>query len=126
MNKIQIHSPAGVDIVKKKWGEEVIINNTQEYCGKILRFKPNGMFSMHYHCEKSESWFINKGEFIMDYIDTETAERKTTVLKEGMVVDIPKYQPHKLFTLDGGEIFEVSTQHFDDDSYRIEKGDSQK
>ena len=25
-----------------------------------------------------------------------------------------------------GEIFEASTPHYDDDSYRIEKGDSQK
>ena len=126
MNKIQFYSPAGVEHVNKKWGEEVIIHNGYEYCGKILRFKPNGMFSMHFHAEKSESWYVNKGEFVMDYIDTETAERKTIVLKQGMVVDIPKYQPHKLFTLDGGEIFEVSTQHFDDDSYRVEKGDSQK
>jgi len=34
--------------------------------------------------------------------------------------------PHQLITGEqGGEIFEVSTEHFDDDSYRVEKGDSQ-
>jgi hypothetical protein len=33
--------------------------------------------------------------------------------------------PHQLKAIDESEIFEVSTQHFDDDSYRIDKGDSQ-
>jgi hypothetical protein len=32
-------------------------------------------------------------------------------------------QPHQLEALEDGEIFEVSTQHFDTDSYRIWKGD---
>jgi len=126
MNKIAIFKSDELDVIEKAWGEEVIINNGYDYCGKILRFRKGGMFSMHFHVHKSESWYVNKGEFIMDYIDPETAIRKTVVLTEGMVVDIPKYQPHKLYTLDGGEIFEVSSQHFDDDSYRVEKGDSQR
>lgn len=126
MEKIKIHAPAGVEVIKKSWGEEVIIHNSEDYCGKILRFKPQSMFSMHFHARKAESWFINKGDFVMDYIDTKTAQRKTTILREGMVIHIPRLQPHKLTTLDGGEIFEVSNQHFDDDSYRVEKGDSQK
>jgi hypothetical protein len=31
-----------------------------------------------------------------------------------------------LIALTDGEVFEVSTQHFDSDSYRVWKGDSQK
>jgi hypothetical protein len=33
-------------------------------------------------------------------------------------------QPHQLEALTEGVIFEVSTQHFDSDSYRIWKGDT--
>jgi hypothetical protein len=31
--------------------------------------------------------------------------------------------PHQLFAETDGEIFEISTQHFDSDSYRVQKGD---
>jgi hypothetical protein len=31
--------------------------------------------------------------------------------------------PHQLYAMEEGEIIEVSTQHFDSDSYRIYKGD---
>ena len=35
-------------------------------------------------------------------------------------------QPHQLEDLTDGIVFEVSTEHFDSDSYRVWKGDSQK
>ena len=45
---------------------------------------------------------------------------------EGDCITIERGMPHQLIALeDGSEIFEVSTQHFDEDSYRIRKGDSQ-
>jgi hypothetical protein len=31
--------------------------------------------------------------------------------------------PHQLEAITDGEIFEISTQHFDSDSYRVQKGD---
>ena len=34
-------------------------------------------------------------------------------------------QPHQLEAMTDGTVFEVSTQHFDEDSYRVWKGDSQ-
>jgi hypothetical protein len=34
-------------------------------------------------------------------------------------------QPHQIEALTDGEIFEVSTHHEDEDSYRVWKGDSQ-
>ena len=50
----------------------------------------------------------------------------STIVKEGACITIERGQPHQLVALeDGSEIFEVSTQHFDEDSYRIRKGDSQ-
>ena len=46
-------------------------------------------------------------------------------LKKGDVVRQRVGQPHQLFALTDGEVFEVSTQHFDEDSYRVFAGDSQ-
>jgi len=47
-------------------------------------------------------------------------KRNFTALKQGDCVYIEKGFPHKLIALDdNATIIEVSTQHFDSDSYRI-------
>ena len=111
----------------KAWGEEIWIHNDEKYCGKILRFKNNGKFSLHFHIKKEETWYVNKGAFILNIIDPTAANKKQYFLSPGDIIEIPKGVPHQLSaTEEDSEIFEVSTQHFEDDSYRIEKGDSQK
>lgn len=112
--------------VPKGWGEEVIITNNEKYCGKILRFKRGAKFSMHYHLIKDETWYVNDGLFIYRWIDTNTAEVHEQQLSLGDVVRQYSGQPHQLEAITDGEIFEVSTQHFDSDSYRVWKGDGQK
>lgn len=112
-------------IVKKGWGREIWIHNDEEYCGKVLQFdKKWSKFSMHYHVAKKESWYISKGFFAYHYYDT-VAGRKTYIqVGVGDCITIERGQPHQLIAMeDNSELFETSTQHFDEDSYRIEKGD---
>jgi len=108
--------------VPKGWGGETIIVNNELYCGKILVFNEGCKFSMHYHLIKQETWYVIKGEFEFSWIDTEKGETHTKMLYEQDVVTIPIGMPHQLKALQDGEIFEVSSQHFDSDSYRISKG----
>lgn len=108
--------------VPKGWGSELIIVNNEKYCGKILIFREGCQFSMHYHIIKQETWYVNKGVFKFTWINTETAEQHTKTLEEGDVVTIPIGLPHQLKAITDGEIFEISTQHFDSDSYRVWKG----
>ena len=112
--------------IPKGWGKEMIITNNQLYSGKILMFKKGCKFSMHYHLIKDETWFIAEGEFLYRWIDTETADIYEEELKPGDVVRQLPGQPHQLMAHTDGSIIEVSTEHFDDDSYRVSKGDSQK
>ena len=112
--------------VPKGWGEELIIENNEMYCGKLLIFKAGCKFSMHYHMIKDETWYVDKGEFIYRWIDTETAEIHEQHLKAGDIVRQRPGQPHQLEAKTEGTIFEVSTTHSDSDSYRVWKGDSQK
>ena len=112
--------------IPKGWGKEMIITNNQLYCGKILMFKKGCKFSMHYHLIKDETWFIAEGEFLYRWIDTETADIYEEELKPGDVVRQLPGQPHQLMAHTDGSIIEVSTEHFNDDSYRVSKGDSQK
>ena len=111
--------------VPKGWGEELIIENNEMYCGKLLIFKKGCKFSMHYHLIKDETWYVDKGEFIYRWIDTDTAETIEQKLKVGDVVRQRVGQPHQLIALTDGTIFEVSTQHIDEESYRVMKGDTQ-
>ena len=107
--------------VEKKWGYELWIHNDADYCGKLLVFTKSGnKFSMHYHMIKDETWYVQKGAFQFDWIDTENGERCYTQIQEGDVIEIKKGLPHQLTALtEEATIFEVSTQHFDEDSYRI-------
>jgi len=120
-SKLKIHER----IIPKKWGEEIIIHNSEKYCGKILRFNRGAKFSMHFHKLKTETWYVTAGAFRLTWIDTRNAERHEDMIGVGNIIHIDPATPHQLEAILAGEIFEVSTQHFDDDSYRIEKGDSQ-
>ena len=111
--------------VPKGWGEEIIIENNEMYCGKVLIFNQGCKFSMHYHMIKDETWYVEYGEFLYRWIDTETADINEEKLVEGDVVRQRPGQPHQLEALSNGRIFEVSTHHEDSDSYRVLPGDSQ-
>ena len=111
--------------IPKGWGHEVIFENNELYCGKLLNFKQGAKFSMHYHMVKDETWNVQEGEFIYRWINTETAEVNERTLKVGDTVRQYPGQPHQLEALTDGVVYEVSTEHFDNDSYRVWKGDSQ-
>jgi len=127
MEKPKVHNVTECPSCKipKGWGEEIIITNNELYCGKLLCFKEGLKFSMHYHMIKDEPWYVDEGQFIYRWIDTETAEVHEQILNVGDVVRQRPGQPHQLEAITKGVIFEVSTQHFDSDSYRVWKGDTQ-
>lgn len=112
--------------VPKGWGSEIIFANNDLYCGKLLNFNKGAKFSMHFHLIKDETWYVAKGKFLLHWIDTDTSARLTEVISVGDVVRNRQGEPHQLEALEDSTIFEVSTRHFDSDSYRIEPGDSQK
>ena len=113
--------------VDKGWGYEIIWATNDKYCGKIMCFEhPGAKFSMHFHREKEETWFVNAGQFMLKYIDTKTAEHKEQLLKQGDVWHNPPLQPHQLIAMQPNSIiFEVSTADSVEDNYRIAPGDSQ-
>jgi mannose-6-phosphate isomerase-like protein (cupin superfamily) len=113
-------------IVPKGWGHEVIIVNNDLYCGKILHFNTGAKFSMHFHMKKMETWYVTSGLFLFRWINTRNADIIEEVLRPGDTITNMVGEPHQIICQQEGDIFEVSTQHFDSDSYRVGKGDSQK
>jgi len=111
------------EIVTKGWGKEIIFINNDEYCGKILCFNKGKRFSMHYHILKKETWYVAKGKFLLQWIESNTGTTYSEYLMVGDVITNERGEAHQLIALEDSEVFEVSTKHYDNDSYRIYKGD---
>ena len=112
--------------VKKGWGSEEIWVTNDKYCGKLLHFNTGAKFSMHFHAEKEETWYVLSGKFQVRYIDTKTADEYVNCLGVGDVWHNNTLVPHQLICFEAGTIIEVSTPDSVEDNYRVARGDSQK
>jgi mannose-6-phosphate isomerase-like protein (cupin superfamily) len=113
-------------LVPKGWGSEFIFATNDKYCGKFLNFETGAKFSMHFHAVKDETWYVQSGKFIVQYIDTTNAEVKDKYLQVGDTWHNPPLLPHRLICVEKGSIIEVSTPDSVEDNYRVMAGDSQK
>ena len=114
-------------VIKKGWGHELIWESNEKYCGKMLVFyKVGNQFSMHFHKNKDETWYVHKGKFLLNWIDTDTASTNTVHLKEGDTWRNMPLVPHQLKALEENSIIiEISTEDYPHDNYRVAPGDSQ-
>ena len=113
-----------IKFVPKGWGFEKWIVNCEEYCGKLLYFVKGKKCSWHYHKLKDEVFYIQSGRVLVRYSDDDDIENSSTiVLGKGDNFHVYRGLRHQMYALEDTELFEFSTQHFDEDSYRILKGD---
>lgn len=111
--------------VEKGWGHEQIWVTNDKYCGKVLTFNQGAKFSMHFHREKMETWYVLSGKFKLRVIDTTNASILEYDLVVGDVWHNDVLVPHQLICVEAGKIIEVSTPDSVEDNYRIQPGDSQ-
>ena len=117
-----LHIP--IKFVKKGWGYEKWIVNNDLYCGKILFFERGKKCSWHYHKVKDETFYVQSGEILLRYGEHDDLERSKTInLKPGDKFYVPPGLRHQMTGIADTELFEFSTQHFEDDSYRVIRGD---
>ena len=113
-----------INFVSKGWGFEKWIVNTEEYCGKLLYFVKGKKCSWHYHKLKDETFYIQSGKILLKYSDSDDiSDANEIILNKGDKFHIYRGLRHQMFALEDTELFEFSTQHFDEDSYRLERGD---
>ena len=113
-----------IEFVPKGWGFEKWIVNCEEYCGKLLYFVKGKRCSWHYHKLKDEVFYIQSGKILLKYSDSDEIEGSNKIiLEKGDRFHIYRGLRHQMYALEDTELFEFSTQHFDEDSYRILKGD---
>jgi mannose-6-phosphate isomerase len=111
--------------IKKGWGHELIWATNEKYCGKLMKFNTGAKFSMHFHKDKDESWYVLDGEFLVHWINTLNADVITSILKTGDTWRNEPCEPHQLECIKEGTIVEVSTPDSVEDNYRVSPGDSQ-
>ena len=108
-------------VVDKEWGYEIWMANNEvnDYCGKILHIVQGHKFSMHFHRDKHETFYILKGKVLLKTIKTEDTEIEEVILEEGDAYEINRLVPHQVEALEEADIIESSTFHRDEDSYRV-------
>ena len=100
------------EIYEKVWGREEWIVNNDKYCGKKLVLDKGKRCSLHHHKIKDETFYVQDGKVLMELGKVER------VMNVGEVIEIHRGELHRFSGLEDSVIFEFSTQHFDNDSYR--------
>ena len=113
-----------IKFVPKGWGFEKWIVNNEEYCGKLLYFVKGKRCSWHYHKLKDEVFYIQSGRILVKFSEEDDIESVGQItLGPGDNFHVYRGLRHQMIALEDTELFEFSTQHFDEDSHRIIKGD---
>lgn len=113
-----------IKVIPKKWGFEKIIVNNRKYCGKLLYLVKDNNTSLHYHKLKDETFYIQSGKAKVLYSDDQPDmldKIEQIILNRGDAFYVPPFRVHQIIALEDTELFEFSTQHFDEDSIRIEE-----
>jgi len=113
-----------MNYVEKGWGYERWIVNKPEYCGKLLFFEQGKRCSWHYHEKKDEVFYLQSGQMLVKYAEHDNLnEAEEIILNPGDNFYIFTGLRHQMIALKDSELFEFSTEHFDEDSIRVVKGD---
>ena len=98
--------------ISKKWGNEVVLTNTEHYCAKNLLVDPGRICSLHRHVKKHETFIVQEGEGVI-----EVAGQAFEVVPMAFV-HIAAGTWHRFWSSKGMKLLEVSTHHDDDDVER--------
>ena len=106
---------------KTTWGTEIVWASTDKYCAKLLMFTESGSkTAVQFHKERSKTWFVNEGTFVVRWVDTDKGLAKETIIKQGEVVEVPALRPYQLESLlPNGVIFESGTAEVENDTFRL-------
>lgn len=138
-----------INYVQKVWGFERCLVNNEKYCAKHLHIQRRYECSTHYHALKDETFYIFAGvvdlyvcdvskilkpqtaflcvEDVLKYHkkllkrkEEVLANLKKITLKKGEQYRLTPFIAHKFRAkTSGAVILEVSTTHFEQDSYRL-------
>lgn len=104
----------------KYWGEICTIVN-RSYAGKRLVFRKGQHSSLHYHCDKTETYFVHSGRLLVR-LRAGRGEDRFFILSAGSTFTIPRGLMHQDGGIEDTVIIEISTHDEDADSFIVEDG----
>ena len=104
------------NIVQKAWGHEEWIANNAKYCGKKMVFNGGFQCSWHHHKIKDETFYVQSGRIVLETEINGVYEKR--IMMPGDVSHVSPFEWHRLSAIDNTELFEFSTFHMEEDSYR--------
>lgn len=107
-------------VTEKIWGTETLMTNEDLYCSKFLKINYGFQCSLHKHFKKKETFSVLEGEVILETKINEDAPIITEILKPGDTRLIVPGMYHRFASKYGAIMLETSTNHSDDDVFRLE------
>lgn len=105
--------------VKKVWGEEKWIINNELYCYKKLYVHKGYRCSRHHHKVKDETFYIVDGRLFIE-LQPDGGESRFITAISGDTIRVKPNTWHWFGGVEETLMYEISTHHEDDDSYRDE------
>ena len=113
-------------VLRREWGDEIIVAETAHYLGKVLKMKAGTKGGLQYHVEKDETFYLVSGEACVICHDDYTVNSVTVPgiamrrMFAGESYHIPPGAVHQVEAVTDCVFFETSTPHHDD-RVRVEK-----
>jgi len=114
LSKIEISHHYGLERFRE-FGAVIINVINREYCKKLIVQLPRQKHPYHYHKKKEETFQILYGSLEV------TTDGDRSLLNAGDIFLVEPNQWHKFATLHGVVFEEVSTTHYDNDSFYMDK-----
>ena len=108
------------DIKKHDWGYELIWNSSKTHGGKLLVFEKPGNTNFVFYQSIDKSFFVNTGEFIFSWIDTESGNIYQQKLEEGGVFNVVSLTPFSITcSSNKGSLSECNSGDLDEKEYIV-------
>ena len=99
--------------LRRDWGEEIFVADTEHYLGKVLRMKAGTAGGLQYHVEKDETFHLFSGRAIVRS-DNGHGRLNVTMMLPGQSFHIPPGAVHQVEAIEDCVFFEASTRHYND------------
>ncbi|WP_286239988.1 N-acetylneuraminate synthase family protein [Neptuniibacter halophilus] len=93
------------------FGAAMITVMNRQYCKKLIILLPGQQHPEHLHKRKDETFYVLSGEI------TVNLDGKAQQLKSGEMITVPAHTQHSFSSETGAVFEEISTRHFQDDSF---------
>src|SRR6476620_6490602 len=95
-------------LVTKPWGKEEWIAHNDFYALKLITLHGGHRTSLHYHNQKHETYYVNRGR-ILSWVENDEGSIEKKEMGAGSIVVIVPHKAHRVEAIEDTVLIEVST-----------------